>query len=51
MKFLDKVALNRLIQILTNFFLSLAKILSPKQDKEETPKRRRPVRDLLDKWF
>lgn len=32
MKFLDRIALNRLVLIITNFVLSLLKMFSPKKD-------------------
>jgi hypothetical protein len=47
MKFLDKVALNRLIKIIGDFFIALIKICTPSKSNEGT---RRPLRDLLDKW-
>jgi hypothetical protein len=47
MKFLDKVAFNRLVKIIGDFFLALIKILSP--TKSDT-NGRRPLRDLLDRW-
>lgn len=53
MRLIDRIALNRLIKIITNFILSLIKIFKPK-DKEiiNVPKpRKRPLRDLLDKLF
>lgn len=51
MKFLDKIALNRLIAIITNFILSLIKLLplDKKPDIVDKPKRKRPLKDLLDK--
>jgi hypothetical protein len=43
MKFLDKVALNRLINIITNFILGVLKIIAPKSiDDIEIPKPKRP---------
>lgn len=48
MKFLDKVALNRLIKIIGDFFIALIKLCSPSPNKDSTP--RRPLRDLLDRW-
>lgn len=51
MNFLDKIALNRLIKILTNFILSIIKILKPIDDGIKIPdtvvKPKRPLRDLL----
>lgn len=39
MRLLDRIALNRLISIITSFILSLAKIFSPKQKTDDiTPK-------------
>jgi len=48
MKFLDKIALNRLIQILTNFILAVLKLCNPPTVIDK-PKPKRPLRDLLDK--
>lgn len=51
MKFLDKIAMNRLIQILTNFILAVLKIFKP-NDKLPIPpieKKRRPLKDLIDR--
>ena len=50
MKLLDKIALNRLLSIISSFILSLIKIFKPDQDVVAPPKKRRPLRDLLDKW-
>ena len=50
MRFLDKIALNRLIAIITSFILSIVKMFSPNIDVVSPPKKRRPLRDLLDKW-
>ncbi len=50
MKLLDKIALNRLLSIISNFILSLIKIFKPDQDVVAPPKKR-PLRDLLDKWI
>ena len=42
MKLLDKIALNRLISIITNFLLALIKIFAPKAvDNIEIPKPKR----------
>lgn len=39
MRLLDKIALNRLLSIITNFILGVIKILSPKSiEKIDTPK-------------
>lgn len=52
MKFLDKIALNRLISIITNFILSLIKIFQPHIKTEDTKnKRKRPVIDKLKNIF
>lgn len=53
MKFLDKIALNRLIAIVSSFILSLIKLLSLHQQPTvvEKPKRKRPLKDLLDRVF
>lgn len=48
MKILDKIALNRLIAIITNFILSIIKLFAPHTDIDSdtiTPKRK----TLLDK--
>jgi hypothetical protein len=42
MKLLDKIALNRLISIITNFILGLLKLFAPKAvDEIEIPKPKR----------
>jgi len=42
MRLLDKIALNRLISIITNFILGLLKLFAPKAvDEIEIPKPRR----------
>lgn len=42
MKLLDKIALNRLISIITNFVLGLLKLFAPKSvDEIEIPKPKR----------
>ena len=42
MRLIDKIALNRLISIITNFILGLIKIFSPKSIEEiELPKPKR----------
>ena len=53
MKFLDKIALNRLIKIITNFILSIIKIFKSEviEIPETKPKRKRPLKDLLDRIF
>lgn len=54
MKFLDKIALNRLISIIADFILSIVKLLKPTQphdtiDIVPKPKRKRPLKDLIDR--
>lgn len=54
MKFLDKIALNRLIKIITNFILGLIKIFKPENSDILPPiptPRKRPLKDLLDRIF
>lgn len=41
MKLLDKIALNRLISIITNFILGLLKLFAPKTIDIEVPKPKR----------
>jgi|694.fasta_scaffold00360_65 hypothetical protein len=53
MKLLDRIALNRLISIMTNFILGLLKIFAPKSiDDIEIPKpipnRPRPLKNIID---
>lgn len=50
MKLLDRIALNSLIKTITNFILAILKIFAPNKDITE-PKRRRPIKELLDKVF
>jgi len=51
MKLLDKIALNSLVKTITSFILSLIKLFKPNTDGGiSTPKKRRPLRDLLDRW-
>jgi hypothetical protein len=38
MRFLDRLAFNRLVSIIANFILSLVKILNPKINTPSTPK-------------
>ena len=48
MRIIDKIALNRLIAIVTNFILGLLKIFAPKaMDDIETPK---PERKKIFPW-
>lgn len=52
MKLLDRIAINSLIKTITNFILALLKIFVPKDKTVDVPPpRRRPVKDLLDRWF
>lgn len=52
MKLLDRIALNSLIKTITNFILAIIKIFAPDAKTDTvTPKRKRPIRDLLDKVF
>ena len=52
MKFLDKVALNRFIKIITDFILSIIKIFATKNKDIVSPKPvKRPLKDLLDRVF
>ena len=44
MKFLDKIALNRLISIIASFILGVLKIIAPKSVEEvDVPKPRRKI--------
>lgn len=48
MKILDKIAMNRLISIITNFILGIIKIFAPKSlDEIEIPK---PKRKKIFPW-
>jgi hypothetical protein len=47
MKLLDKIALNRLISIITGFILALIKIFQPKQNIE--PPILKPRRPIIEK--
>ena len=48
MKLLDKIALNRLIKIISDFIIKIIEIIAPKIDpSEETQKRKRPILDWL----
>jgi hypothetical protein len=54
MKFLDKLALNRLIAIITSFILSVLKIFAPNNPSNvDNERKSRPIRkkikDLIDK--
>jgi hypothetical protein len=48
MKLLDKIALNRLIAIITGFILSLIKILTPQKTDSILPPKK-PILDRLRK--
>lgn len=50
MKIIDRIALNRFIKIITDFILSLIKLCGYKEKTQE-PKPKRPIIDLLKKWF
>ena len=54
MKILDRIAVNRLLKILTDFIISLLKIFKPKEKNDpiivppiNKPKRKRPILDWL----
>jgi hypothetical protein len=48
MRLIDKIALNRLISIITNFILGLLKIFAPKAiDDIEIPK---PPKKIFPRW-
>lgn len=52
MKFLDKIALNRLISIITNFIIAILKIFKPLDKDIVSPsKKDRPLIDLFRKIF
>lgn len=51
MKFLDKIALNRLISIITNFIVAILKIFQPNTPNIDVPKPKRPIVDKLKKWI
>lgn len=51
MKLLDKIALNRLLKIVTNFILAILKIFAPKDKVINKPERKRPLKDLLERIF
>lgn len=51
MKLLDRIALNSLIKTITNFILAILKIFVPATKDPTEPKRRRPIKDLIDKVF
>lgn len=54
MKLIDRIALNRIIQIVLNFILAVIKIFAPKKQGVDPtipvrPKpRKRPLKDLVD---
>ena len=47
-RWIDQLLMNQLIRILTDFILGIMKLFST--DKHIT-KPKRPLRDLLDRWF
>lgn len=49
MKFLDKIALNRLISIITSFILSLIKIFNPSIKIDDIPPNEKHKRPFIDK--
>lgn len=50
MKLIDRIALNSLIKTITNFILAILKMFAPKNtDIVKLPKKRRPLKDLLDR--
>lgn len=53
MRFLDRIALNRLIKIITDFILGIIKIFKPKEiiNIPKPNVKRRPLKDLLDRIF
>jgi hypothetical protein len=51
MKLLDKIALNSLVKTITSFILSLIKLFKPNTDGISTPEKRRPLKDLLNRWI
>jgi hypothetical protein len=49
MKLIDRIVLNRTVQIILNFILAILKMFN-KPNSVETPKlKKRPIKDLLDK--
>ena len=53
MRLIDKIALNRLIKIITDFILGLDKLFPSSKDQKPVvdKKPKRPVIDLFKKWF
>lgn len=49
MKLLDRIAINSLVKTITSFILAVLKIFTP--NNINSPERRRPLKDLLDKVF
>ena len=48
MKFLDKIALNRLIKIISDFMIKIIEIFAPRiEPSKDTPQRKRPILDWL----
>lgn len=52
MKLLDRIAISRLVKTITDFILALLKILKPSTPSViiDPKKKRRPLKDLLDRW-
>ena len=48
--FLDKIAINQLVKIITDFILAILKMFSP-NDSSVEPRKRTPLKDILDRWF
>lgn len=50
MRLIDRIALNKAIQIVLNFILAVLKIFakSVPEQKPDVPRRKRPIKDLLD---
>lgn len=51
MKLLDRIAINSLVKTITSFILAVLKMFQPKDNIIDSPKRKRPLKDLLDKVF
>ena len=49
MKLLDRIAINSLIKTITSFILAIVKIFVPDSQKSVSPKKRRPIRDAIDR--
>jgi len=50
MRLIDKIALNRLIKIITDFVLAICKMFSPTVNVEK-PEKKRPLLDKLRRWI